>query len=480
MQKDFHAATRTNNREENTPAAIFRVEQRTIGFIPESDRKGKPSSLFAIWFSANMQVTTVVTGGLAVILGLNLFWAVVAIVIGNLVGGVFMAFHSAQGPKLGIPQMIQSRAQFGVIGAILPLILVILMYIGFFASSAVLGGMALASLLHLPFWAALFITNLGTFVLVVYGYDMIHRYERYVSYLFAVVFLFLTGKLLALPAVGAAFSQHAFAFGPFFLVLSIVATWQITYAPYVADYSRYLKSDTRMAATFWYTYLGSVIGTVWMMTVGAIGAQVAASAFNASATDYIAGLAGSSLTWLIYIVVLLGIVAANVLNLYGGFMSITTTVSAFSKIGFTSNARTVIAGFIAVLGSALAIWGQGNFLNNYSSFLLLLLYFLVPWTAVNLVDFYLVRHGSYDMDSIFRLDGIYGAVNWTALVAYIVAIALEFPFMNTTLYVGPISKYLGNADFAWIVGLIVASVIYYFPMKAKLARSSALVSSSSR
>ena len=84
------------------------------------------------------------------------------------------------------------------------------------------------------------------------------------------------------------------------------------------------------------------------------------------------------------------------------------------------------------------------------------------------------------MDSIFRLDGIYGAVNWTALAAYVVAIALEFPFMNTTLYVGPISKYLGNADFAWIVGLIAASVIYYFPMKAKLARQSVQTSSAVR
>jgi purine-cytosine permease-like protein len=51
---------------------------------------------------------------------------------------VFMASHSAQGPQLGIPQMIQSRAQFGVIGAILPLFLVMFIYLGFFASSTIL------------------------------------------------------------------------------------------------------------------------------------------------------------------------------------------------------------------------------------------------------------------------------------------------------------------------------------------------------
>jgi nucleobase:cation symporter-1, NCS1 family len=44
---------------------------------------------------------------------------VLAIVVGVLTGTLFMAFHSAQGPQLGLPQMIQSRPQFGYIGALL-------------------------------------------------------------------------------------------------------------------------------------------------------------------------------------------------------------------------------------------------------------------------------------------------------------------------------------------------------------------------
>lgn len=446
------------------------VERRTIGYIPETDRKGSPASLFAIWFSANMQVTTVVTGGLAVVLGLNLFWSLAAIVLGNLVGGVFMAFHSAQGPRLGIPQMIQSRAQFGVVGAVLPLLLVILMYIGFFASSSVLGAQALADLLRIPFLAALIFTNALTFLLVVYGYDMIHRYERYVSIVFLVVFFFLTLKLLGTPGLGHALADRRFAFGPFFLVLSVVATWQITYAPYVADYSRYLPSDTPAVRTFWYTYLGSVVGTVWMMGVGAVGASVAAGAFNAGVSSYLASLAGPGLSFAVYLAVILGIVAANVLNLYGGFMSITTTANAFAPVGYTNAARAGIAGAIAAAGTVAANWGEGNFLNNYSNFLLLLLYFLIPWTAINLVDFYLIRKGRYDLDAIFNRRGRYGAVNWAALFAYVAASLAEFPFMNTTLYTGPIPKYLGNADFAWIVGLILAGVLYYIPGRRRERR----------
>lgn len=64
-----------------------------------------------MWFGANCMVVTISTGSLAVVTGFSLFWSGVALIIGLLVGGVFMVHHSAQGPQLGLPQMIQSRAQ---------------------------------------------------------------------------------------------------------------------------------------------------------------------------------------------------------------------------------------------------------------------------------------------------------------------------------------------------------------------------------
>ena len=87
---------------------------------------------------------TIVTGALATaVFGLSFWSALVAIVLGNLLGAVFMALHSAQGPKLGIPQMIQSRAQYGVLGSILVVGIVVFMYVGFFASNLILGGQSI-------------------------------------------------------------------------------------------------------------------------------------------------------------------------------------------------------------------------------------------------------------------------------------------------------------------------------------------------
>ena len=115
----------------------FNIERRSIEFIPEDERYRHPRRRFSFWFSCQMQVSTLVVGTLGIAAGLNLAWTALAIVLGNVIGTIFMAGHSAQGPHLGIPQMIQSRAQFGVLGAAIPLIIVVIIYVLFNAANAV-------------------------------------------------------------------------------------------------------------------------------------------------------------------------------------------------------------------------------------------------------------------------------------------------------------------------------------------------------
>ncbi|MCA8102894.1 cytosine permease [Burkholderia contaminans] len=96
------------------------------------------------------------------------------------------------------------------------------------------------------------------------------------------------------------------------------------------------------------------------------------------------------------------------------------------------------------------------------NFILLLLYVLVPWTAINLVDYYLVCHGEYDVDSFFRQDGgIYGRFNTIAVGSYVIGIVAQAPFMATDLYTGELASRLGGVDVSWIVGLSLTSLVYY-------------------
>jgi len=451
----------TNTNSPSGPAQAFKVERRTIEFIPDSERHGSPRSLFFIWFASNMQITTVVTGALGVILGLSLPWALLALLIGNVVGAVFMAGHSAQGPKLGIPQMIQSRAQFGFYGAILPLVLVLVMYLGFFASSGVLGGSALASWTGLNVNVAIIVVSAVCLVLAVYGYQLIHQFERIASVISGVGFLVLTIRLLTEHSIHSVWVTSGFNGGTFLLTIAIAATWQITYAPYVADYSRYLPKTTSIRSCFWWTYSGSVIGSVWMMWFGSAAAALASKAFNGGSTGFVVGLAFSGTSGLFYLVILLGVIAINVLNLYGAFMSTTTTVTALGRFKMQRGARLGFVAVAAVAGTVIAVVGRMNFVPNYTNFILFLAYFLVPWTAVNLVDFYYVRHQQFDIDAIFNPKGRYGRVSWRAMIAYLVGVAVEVPFMSTTFYTGPMVSHLGGADISWIIGLIVSAVIYF-------------------
>ncbi len=94
--------------------SALEIEQYTIAPIPADQRFGRPRDLFTIWFTSNLMPLTIVTGALATVaFGLPFVPAVLAIVIGNLFGALFMALHSAQGPRLGVPQMIQSRRSTG-------------------------------------------------------------------------------------------------------------------------------------------------------------------------------------------------------------------------------------------------------------------------------------------------------------------------------------------------------------------------------
>src|SRR5258708_34310602 len=97
-------------------AGAATLEQYTIAQIPASDRHGRPRDLFTIWFSSNIMPLTFVTGALApVVFKLPFGYSVVAILLGNLVGALFMARHSPQGPRPGVPQLIQSRGRVGLV-----------------------------------------------------------------------------------------------------------------------------------------------------------------------------------------------------------------------------------------------------------------------------------------------------------------------------------------------------------------------------
>ncbi len=460
------------NNSESHSDGDFIVEVHSIDVIPESERHGTVRSLFPLWFGANAMIVTITTGMLAAVTGFSVGWALVSVALGVIIGAVFMAYHSAQGPHLGLPQMIQSRAQFGYYGASLPLILVLAMYIGFFAAGGVLGGQAIAMLIHINLSAGIIIMSVLNCLLALFGYNIIHQFEKVVSVLFGIVFIIFTAFLLfdRTGAVGHVASKpSAFMTGPFLLGVAIAAIYEITYAPYVADYSRYLPSSTSIRSAFWYTYGGTVISGVWMMVLGVLVQAWMPSSNPVGAFAAVAQHLGSWFEIVTLIVVALGILSVNTLNIYGGFMSSLTIVNAFvHKLKASLALRVWFIVPVTIVGTYLTFLYKANLLASYENFLSFLLYFMIPWTAINLTDYYLLRHGHYRSEAFFDPQGEYHGISWPGIITYVIGFLVEIPFMNSVVYEGPVAKALGGGDISWVIGVIVSGTVYFLWMKNQL------------
>lgn len=444
-------------------AAENLVERRSIDVVPDDERHGTAFSQFTLWLGANLQITAIVTGALAVVFGGDVVWSVTGLLLGNLLGGTVMALHSAQGPKLGLPQMIQSRAQFGVRGAVVPLLLVILMYVGFFASGSVLAGQATAELTHTNDTTGIIVFAVITAVTAAVGYRVIHVLGRVASVVCALAFIFLGIRLLDRVDLSALLGDAHFDLPMFLLAVSLSASWQLAFGPYVADYSRYLPRTTSGRSTFWWTLSGSAIGSQWSMTFGVLVAASAGDAFLANQVGYVVSLGGTGLiASCLYFVIALGKLTINVLNTYGGFMSMVTGISGFrGQKTLSPRGRTTYIALIMVAGTVVALLGKDSFLTSFKDFLLFLLTFFTPWSAINLVDYYLISRERYDIPALFDPEGRYGAWRWDALTVYGVGILAQLPFLVTHFYTGPLADPLGGADISWIVGLVVPAALYW-------------------
>lgn len=449
--------------EELTHSRPATIEIRSIDYIPDSERHGGLASQFTLWLGANLQITAIVTGALAVVLGGDVLWSLVALTLGQVLGGAVMALHGAQGPQLGLPQMISCRVQFGVYGAVIPILAVCVMYVGFSASGSVLAGQAVAQLLHVDDGAGIVIFGCFIVGVTLLGYRVIHLLGRVASVVGILAFFYMFSRLFATHDIAALLHDRHFSLNQFLLAMSLSASWQIAYGPYVADYSRYLPRKTSTPGTFTAVWLGSVLGSQISMTFGVFAAALGGRQFEHHEVPYIVGLGSSgTVASLLFFCIAFGKVTATTLNSYGSFMSMATIVSGFRRdVRIPIRHRFYYVVAMVGLAVLLALLGRHSFLKSFEAFILFLLAVFTPWSAINLVDYYFITRSRYDVPSLSDPDGRYGRWNVTGIAVYLVGILVQMPFLSSTFYTGPLVDRLGGADISWIVGLIVPAALYY-------------------
>jgi NCS1 family nucleobase:cation symporter-1 len=432
------------------------VEKLGIEHIPEEERHGATRRVFTLWFAANLTIADYVIGVLSTVyFGFTFDQALPVLIVGNLLGGLLLGLAAAMGPSLGFPQMMASRASFGKRGNYIPGALNWVSTVGWFTVNTILAVFALQAVLPGASFAIVAAVFVGIqAVIAIYGHDFIHLFEAAMLVVLGVLFALIL--VLALynpnqPSLILPTIASVPTLGQIGVLLVAAFSYLFSWSPYASDYSRYLKSGTsrRMivvlalaggaTASFAVEAIGALVGSETFLQTKALG-------FFGALNTLLGGFGGLAMATLI-----LGAFAANALNLY------TNSLSALVLDVKARRSVTVAAG--AGVGLAVAVAFGERFESFFENFLLALTYWIMPWLAIVLVDFYLARGAT--------VEGIENAkpLELSALGTFGVAVLASVPLMNLTPYgvqfEGPVSSFLGGADFSYFVSFAAAALITY-------------------
>ncbi len=451
---------------------VATVEPGGVEFISHEERHGKPINLFWTWLSPNLEFATVYIGTICVVLfGLNIWEAATAIIVGTALGSLTHGILSSWGPKFGVPMMVESRGAFGFLGNILPAGLnTITGAFGWFIVNSVSGAFALQALLpsfNLPFWLTFLVIVVAQVTIATLGHNLIHAFERWAFPLLGVVFAVACIFIFVNGHYDVGFNAKApLAFGGdvggWILGFTAAFGYAVGWNPYAADYTRYLPPTTNLKMVGFWAGFGVFISCILLELAGAVLGTVANTKWGP--TDIPTAQLQRAMPDLVYYLTLLciavGAVAANAINIYSGTMSLVAL--GIREMGLTlKQRRAAIAILAGIIGYAGGLIFQANVApgSKYESFLLVISYWIAPWLAVVLIDYWL-RGGDYGDESIFY-DPKYN--RWQGFVAMAVGLVISvWLFADQAIYVGYVPyNYPQVGDITFIVGFIISGALYY-------------------
>jgi nucleobase:cation symporter-1, NCS1 family len=314
-------------------------------------------------------------------------------------------------------------------------------------------------------------------LLAIYGHDLLHKSFRILFWISLPLWIILTVSVLFGGVAGGPPAAAGFSWVGFLAQFGVAASYNITYAPYVSDYSRYLPRDTKPSSIIASVFIGAAGSPAWLIPIGAwmatyLGASDALAGINETGNAAVSYLGG-----VLAIVSTLVLVATMGLNAYSGMLTVVAALDSLRPVRPTRRLRvvTIVALAVAWFVMSLLLTNATTALNTT---LLIMLYLLVPWTAVNLTDYFFVRRGHYAIADLFTPDGIYGAWSWRGITAFLVGILAEAPFVVLPFFTGPVAAAMGDVDIAFAVGLLVSGVVYVLLTRSlDVSRELALIES---
>jgi len=474
-ESEFSRLMTLSSTEEQTMAAAHTLsipeEQRIERYgiervLPETRTHLRIFDNFTLWFSANLVISTVALGALAVpVFGLGFWDSVLAIILFNLLGALPVAFLSTLGPKLGLRQMTISRFSFGWSGASIMALFNVAACTGWSAVNAIVGGELVAAVsggtIARP--VAVLVIAVVTTIFGMYGYQQIHRYARYAWVPAAIIFLILMivvapkVAIIPTPALGIAEIASFVSFG------GAVYGFSTGWSSYAADYNVKQPQETPAAHIFWLTFLGVVIPCVILEIFG----MALTTAFKQNGGNLLAAAAQplGGFGNVLLILLALSIVANNIPNAYSIGLSMQVLGKSFQRVG-----RIMWTLFGALFYMLIAIPAVSNFNNTLSDFLLIIAYWLGPWAIILIEEHCIFRRGRYNVEDWNTPHKL--PTGWAAMVSMALGLVGVYLGAAQVLFVGPIADLFNppyGMDIGFELGLIFAGIAYLFLRRIELS-----------
>lgn len=443
-----------------------RPETRGIDQVPTAERHGRARELFAIWAAPNVSYLSFVIGATLVLMGLSPVQAIGVALVGNLLW-ILTGVVAISGPAAGTSGSVVSRAMYGVLGNRIVLVLtgwlIASAYLALNWSAASVAGIGLARRLGLPDNSAVEAVIVcaiaaATLLVAIYGHATIVRLYAGLSAFLTIVFVVVTGCVLAETdwSYAPAEPLHGAAlFATLTAGFTIIASTPLSYSN-SPDLARYLPRGTSRVAIAGWTAFGAYLPSVVFTSVGAL----AATSLDMSDPQH--ALESILPGWFVpvfVIAVVCNTVANNGMTAYSAGLAV-------QSVGIRL-ARIPAVLIIGVLGTTMTLFAilVFDFLTSVNTMLELVVVVTGPAMAVAVTDLVL-RRNRYDGSELLaeRRDGPFwyrGGVHWAGILAITVGGIIAAMCVTTSFWTGPVAAGTGDLDLAIPGGMLTAAAIYW-------------------
>jgi NCS1 nucleoside transporter family len=443
------------------------IDPHGIEPIPDKDRDSTPVQQFWIWAGANIAPINWVLGALGIILGLSLVETIIVVVLGNLAGCSLFGLFCIMGHRTGVNQMVLSRSAFGRRGAFVPGVAQLLLTMGWVGVNTwvvldltlgVLDELGVAGSTGLKYVIGFALMAVQA-AIAIYGFYLIRTFEKYTVPIAALIMAVMT--VLAFSKSDITWTNSTVSGSDKLTSISQLLTaigigWGISWFTYSSDYTRFVARKYTDRQVWLGTSLGMFLPTVWLAILGA---AIASSGSGTDPSQLVASAFGV-MTIPVLLLIMHGPIATNILNLYS------CSLAALS-VGLRV-ARWKVTAVAAVVGSGvlIAFIQSDSFAHSFDNWIASIIVWISPWAGITLVEYFVLRRQKVDVPGLYEPPATspYGDVNWAAIVALVLGLIAGWSWQYglVSALQGPLAKGLGNTDFSWATGMLVAGGLYYF------------------